>query len=127
PLLATGWPGYPRPNPLWVKGFFASVFGRVERKPFGWRPTVVVGPGVAESEEPVFRMRAGHAGRQRRSWVALPGPCLSGGVEEQLAIDGVADLPFQRAQCVFLGLAVGDFAVEVGAAGGVSHCRRRPT
>ena len=75
-----------------------------------------VGPGVAESEEPAFRMRAGHAGRQRRSWLALPGRCSSCGVDEQLAIDGVADLSFQRAECFFLGLAVGDLAIDVRAA-----------
>jgi hypothetical protein len=41
------------------------------------------------------------------------------GVAVQLPVDGVADLAFERAQGFFLGLALGDLAVEVGATVGV--------
>ena len=47
----------------------------------------------------------------------LPGPLL--GVEEKLTVDGVADTPLEGAEGFFLGLALGDFAVEVGTPVGV--------
>ena len=71
------------------------------------------------SEEPVFRMGAGHAGRQSRSWVALPGRAYRAASRSIWRYTSVAELSFQRAQRFFLGLAVGDFAIEVGAAFGV--------
>ena len=49
-----------------------------------------------------------------------PGPfgagCGPPGVGLQAGEDGVADLPFQRAQGLFGGLALGQFLVVVGAA-----------
>jgi hypothetical protein len=39
------------------------------------------------------------------------------GAEEKLAVDDVADAPLERAHRFLLGLAFGDLAVEVGAAG----------
>jgi hypothetical protein len=41
-------------------------------------------------------MEAGHAGRQRRSWVPSRARLLRDvGVDEELAVDGVADAAFQ--------------------------------
>jgi hypothetical protein len=59
---------------------------------------LVVGRGVAWSEEPVFRMRAGHAGQQRRSCLSSrPGSSTGAvGVDEELSVDGVADLALER-------------------------------
>ena len=88
-------------------------------KRVGWRRTVVLVREWLSPKSRCFRMGAGRAGRQRRSWVALPGLWLSSCVKDQLAIHRVADLSFQRADRFFLGLAVGDFAVEVRAAVGV--------
>jgi len=47
---------------------------------------------------------------------------LSGavGVEEQLAVDDVAEVPLQRADGVLLGLALGQLAFEVGPALGAA-------
>ena len=42
-----------------------------------------------------------------------PGPLL-GGVEEQLAIDGVGDVPLERPDRLSLGLAFGHLLLEVG-------------
>jgi hypothetical protein len=52
---------------------------------------------VAWSEEPVCRMEAGHAGRQRRSWVPSRARLRLGsfGVGHVLAVDGVADVALQ--------------------------------
>jgi hypothetical protein len=51
----------------------------------------------------------------------LPGPLPAGafGVDKELAVDGVADMTLERPEGFLLGLALGDFAVEVGAALGV--------
>ena len=49
---------------------FGRVVGRVEASPAARGVRWVVGPGSDLSEEPVCRMEAGHAGRQRRSWVS---------------------------------------------------------
>ena len=43
----------------------------------------------------------------------LPDP-LSG-VEDQLSVDGVADLALERAESLFLGLALSDLALEIDA------------
>jgi hypothetical protein len=43
--------------------------------------------------------------------LVLPGPCLSGGavgVGDEVPVDGVADLAFERPERFLLGLAFGD-------------------
>jgi hypothetical protein len=42
----------------------------------------------------------------------LSGP---GGVDDELAVDGVADVSLQRADGVLLGLAIGELALEIDA------------
>ncbi len=42
-----------------------------------------------------------------------------GGVGDEVAVDGVADLALERAQSLLVGLALSDASVEVGAAVGV--------
>ncbi len=54
--------------------------------------------------------------------VVLPGPLSAphgGGVGDELAVDGVADLALESAQGFLLRLALGDAPVEVGPAVGV--------
>jgi hypothetical protein len=51
----------------------------------------------------------------------LPGPSAlpASRVGEESSVDGVAHVPFQRAERFLVGLAFGDLAIEVGAALGM--------
>ena len=49
----------------------------------------------------------------------LPGPLLAGGVDNELAVHGVADLSFRRSDRFFRALALVQFALVVGPTGGV--------
>jgi hypothetical protein len=49
----------------------------------------------------------------------LPSRALPVGIEEELSIDGIADAPLEGAHGFFLGLALGDLALEERAAGRV--------
>src|SRR4029453_5521348 len=70
----------------------------------------------AWSEGPGGRMGAGHAGRQRRSWVPSRARLLLGaGVDEQLAVNRVADVPLEGADRILLGLALAELAFELDA------------
>jgi hypothetical protein len=80
---------------------------------------VVTGPGSGWSEEPVSGVQSGRAGD--RVVPRLPSRALgtgrgAPGVGLQAGEDGVADLPFQRAQGLFRGLALGQLLVVVRAA-----------
>src|SRR4051794_28617511 len=84
-------------------------------------PVVVAlaaGPGVASPKNRLSGCETGHAGFES-FLLALPGPRCSAaetvGVGEELSVDGVADVSLQRPQCFSFGLALGDFAFEVGA------------
>jgi hypothetical protein len=79
------------------RGSFEGVVGRVEqtrrRRAYGcWRVREWLGP-----KSRCFTMRAGHAGRQRRSWVPSRARSWGGavGVAEHLPVDGVTDLAFE--------------------------------
>src|SRR3974390_762180 len=93
--------------------------GRPRRRVASSGRRVVTGPGSGLSEEPVPGVRAGRAGCRvvplLPSW-ALGAGRGAPGVGLQAGEDGVADLPFQRAQCLFGGLALGQLLVVVGAA-----------
>ncbi len=60
----------PGPNPVCVKDVFVGALKHAGRR----GRSVLVGPGVAFSEEPVFRVQAGRAGVSESPWLALPGP-----------------------------------------------------
>ena len=79
---------------------------------------LVVGPGVASPKNRLSGCETGHAGFES-FLLALPGPRCSAietvRVGEELAVDGVADVSFQRAQCLAFGLASGDLAFEIEA------------
>ena len=74
------------------------------------------GSGLAE--ELASGVRAGRAGD--RVVPLLPSRALgagcSPGVGLEVGEDGVADAPFEGAECFFAGLSLGEFLVEVGAA-----------
>ena len=80
---------------------------------------LVSGPGVASPKNRLSGCETGHAGF-RVVPSCPPGPSMSAAapdcVGEELAVDGVADVSFQRPQGLAVGLALGDFAVEVDAA-----------
>ena len=120
----------PRSNPLWVKPLIRGCVGRVEaarrRRAYGcWRVREWLGPkSRCAGCEPATLDDRDVPG-------CPPGPAywLGGGVDEELAVDGVADVALQRADGVLLGLALGELAVEVGAAlgaaaGGSGRSRR---
>src|SRR5690349_12837769 len=53
--------------------------------------------------------------------VCPPGPCSAGGsagVDDELSVDGVADVALQRSECFAFGLALGDPPLKVGASFG---------
>ena len=80
---------------------------------------VVTGPGSGLSEEPVSGVQSGRAGDRvvPRLPSRAPGARRGApGVGLQAGEDGVADLPFQRAQGFFRGLALGQLLVVVRAA-----------
>jgi hypothetical protein len=56
---------------------------------------------------------------EESSLVVLPGPLSAGRVDEELAVDGVADASLQRAQRFFVAVALGAFAEVVVTSGGV--------
>lgn len=50
------------------------------------------------------------------SWALFAGRDGLAGISPQAGVDGVADPPFEGPECFFVGLALGDLAVVVGAA-----------
>ena len=81
--------------------------------------SVVARSGSGLPEEPVCGVQAGRAGARAvpRLPSRAPGTCgSSAGVGLETGVDGVADLPLQRAQRLFRGLALGDLLVVIGAA-----------
>ena len=75
-----------------------------------------MGPGVTSPKSRPPGCRADHAGYESFPLV-LPGPLLS--VDEELPIDGVADVTLERPDRLPLGLALGHLLLEVGPALGV--------
>jgi hypothetical protein len=97
----------------------APAAGGTRRWVAGRGRRVVTGPGSGFPEEPAPGVRAGRAGdravprlpsRARGAGGGLPGIGLKAGEH------GIADLPFQRTQGLFRGLALGQFLVVVSAA-----------
>jgi len=97
----------------------APGIGRTGRRSACRGRSVVSRPGSGLSEEPVPGVQAGRAGCRVVPLLpsrALRVSCGAPGVGLQAGEDGVADLPLQRAQGLFAGLAFGQFLVVVGAA-----------
>src|SRR5215470_11977301 len=81
--------------------------------------SVVAGPGSGLSEEPVPGVQSGRAGDRAVPRLPSRAPraaCGAPRVGPEAGEDSIADLPFQRAQGLFGGLALGPFLVEIGAA-----------
>jgi len=86
--------------------------GRSGRWAGGRGRSVVIRPGSGLSEEPVPGVQSGRAGDRvvpRLPSRALDTGCGAAGVGLQAGEDGVADLPLQRPQGLFRGLAFGQF------------------
>jgi len=97
----------------------APATGGTRRWAAGRGRRVVTGPGSGLSEEPVPGVQSGHAGCK----VVPPLPSRAPGTGcgprcagLQAGKDGVADLPFQRAQGLFRGLALDQLLIVIGAA-----------
>jgi hypothetical protein len=116
------------------RGMASSVpaTGGTRRRTAGDGRRVVTGSGSGLSEEPVPGVRAGRAGDRVVPLLpsrALRTGCSAPGVGLQAGEGSVADLPFQRAQGLLGGLALGQFPVVAGPAlavpvadlGGRSH------
>ena len=100
------------------------AFGRASLVP--WRDgavgrSVLSGPGSDLTEEPALRDVEPVTLAAESFPFVLPDPSTPGAsrVGAQLAIDGVAHMTFQRAQCFFLRLTFRDASIEVGAAFGM--------
>ncbi len=69
---------------------------------------------------PASGVRAGRAGDRAvpplPSRAPLGGSCFALGVGDEVGEDGVADASFQAAQCLFVGLALLELALVIGAA-----------
>jgi hypothetical protein len=69
---------------------------------------------------PALGVRAGHAGDRAvpplPSRAQLGCSCFALGVSDEVGEDGVADASFQTAHCLFVGLALLQLALVIGAA-----------
>jgi hypothetical protein len=112
----------PRTNPLWVKALAEGGAGALKRPVLAGRR---VDGRVREWLGPKSRCAGCEPATldDRDVPECPPGPALSlgaVGVDEELAVDRVADVALERADRVLLGLALGQLALEVRAALGVA-------
>ena len=85
----------------------------------GWRVVALLsGPGVASPKSRPQGVEPATLAKSRP--VCPPGPVWSAScVDEELAVDGVADAALERATRFFAGLALGELLLEEDAARGV--------
>ena len=83
--------------------------------------SVLSGPGSDLTEEPALRDVEPVTLAEESFPFVLPGPSAPGAsrVRDELSVDGVAHVTFERAERFFVGLAFADASIEVGAAFGV--------